>query len=97
MNLTVIPGKTQLLDIPSAAFQAGYTTRQFRRIIEEDGIPVLKIGQKNFIIARDLDAWSSTSGEARFEQCLKQLDRLLQEAAMHKPEPCTLPSFEDEE
>jgi hypothetical protein len=95
MNLTVIPGKTQLLDIPSAAFQAGYTTRQFRRIIEEDSIPVLKIGQKNFIIARDLDSWNATLGEARFEQCIKQLDRLLQEAAMHTPEP--LPSFEDEE
>jgi hypothetical protein len=95
MNLTLIPGKTQLLDIPSAAFQAGYTTRQFRRIIEEDGIPVLKIGQKYFIIARDLDTWNSTLGEARFEQCIKQLDRLLQEAAMHQPEP--LPSFEDEE
>jgi hypothetical protein len=95
MNLQVIPGRTQLLDIPSAALQAGYTTRDFRKIIKEDGIPMLTIGQKNFIIARDFEQWNSTHGEARFNECIKQLDRLLQEAAMHQPE--SLASFFDDE
>jgi hypothetical protein len=69
--------KRHLLDIPSAAFQAGYSLRHFRRIIEEDHIPVMQIGQKQFVTVADLETWKSTYGEARFDQCLKQLDRLL--------------------
>jgi hypothetical protein len=67
----------QLLDIPSAAFQAGYSPRHFRRIIEEDHIPVKLIGQRYFITVADLETWKSTHGEARLEECLKQLDRWL--------------------
>ncbi len=69
--------KRHLLDIPSAAFRAGYSLRDFRRIIEEDHIPVMQIAQKQFITVTDLEAWKSTYGEARLDQCLKQLDRLL--------------------
>src|SRR5437867_2137818 len=69
----------RLLDIASAAFQAGYSSRHFRRIIEEDHIPVMQVGQKYFITARDLETWKSTRGEARLEQCLQQLDRWLTE------------------
>ena len=65
----------QLLDIPSAAFQAGYSPRHFRRIIEEDRIPLTLIGQKHFITMADLETWKSTRGEARLEECLKQLDK----------------------
>src|SRR5262245_26186700 len=64
----------KFLDIPSAAYQAGYSTRQFRRIIEEDQIPVMQIGRKFFIVAQDLEDWKATRGEARFQQALKQLD-----------------------
>ena len=67
----------QLLDIPSAAFQAGYSSRHFRRIIEEDHIPVIQIGQKYFVSASALETWKSTHGEARLEQCFQQLDRWL--------------------
>ena len=77
----------RLLDIPSAAFQAGYSLRHFRRIIEEDHIPVMKVGQKYFITAKDLETWKSTHGEARFEQCLKQLDRWLTEDFRRTAEP----------
>ena len=63
-----------VLDISSAAFQAGYSPRHFRRVIEEDHIPVIRIGQKYFITVADLETWKSTHGEARLEQCLKQLD-----------------------
>jgi hypothetical protein len=79
MNPQVVQRKTQknVLDIPSAAFQAGYSPRDFRRIIEEDHIPVKLIGQKYFITVADLEAWKSTYGEARLEECLKQLDKWL--------------------
>ena len=76
-----------LLDIPSAAFQAGYSLRHFRRIIEEDHIPVMQVGQKYYIAAGDLKVWKSTQGEARFEQCLQQLDRWLTEDLRRTPEP----------
>jgi hypothetical protein len=71
--------QTHLLDITSAAFHAGYSLRHFRRIIEEDHIPVILIGQKYFITLADLETWKSTRGEARLEECLKQLDRWLKE------------------
>jgi excisionase family DNA binding protein len=45
------------LNIPSAAKMAGYSSRHFRRIIEENRIPVLQIGRKIFILTRDLEAW----------------------------------------
>ena len=47
-------------DIPSAALQAGYSARHFRRIIEEEGIPVMRIGRKFFILGRDLENWRLT-------------------------------------
>ena len=96
MNLNVITRKTQtqLLDIPSAAYQAGYSTRHFRRIIEEDHIPVLRIGHKDFITANALNSWNALHGEARLEQCIKQLDRWLQEDGQRTQETV---SFEDED
>jgi hypothetical protein len=63
-----------LLDIPTAAFHAGYSPRHFRRIIEEDQIPTILIGQKYFVTVADLETWKSTHGEARLDECLKQLD-----------------------
>ena len=62
--------KTQknFLDIPTAAGEAGYSPRQFRRIIQKDRIPVMQIGHKYFIVARDLEAWKSSCGEARLQQ-----------------------------
>jgi hypothetical protein len=97
MSTEAIQRKTQnqFLDIPSAAYQAGYTTRDFRRIIREDRIPVVKIGQKDFVPAAALALWSSTRGEARLDESIKQLDRWLQEDARRSPEP--VPSFDDME
>jgi hypothetical protein len=48
-------------DIPSAAVVAGYTSRHFRRIIEEQGIPVMRIGRKFFILGRDFENWQSAN------------------------------------
>jgi hypothetical protein len=71
MKADAVQRKTQknFLDIPSAAYQAGYSPRHFRRIIEEDHIPVVLIGQKYFITVADLETWKSTHGEARLEEC----------------------------
>jgi hypothetical protein len=89
------PRTKMFLDIPTAAEMAGFSIRHFRRIIEEDRIPVLKIGPKDFITASALTSWNSTHGEARLEQCIKQLDGWLQEDLRRSPEP--VPSWDDEE
>src|SRR5215510_15581703 len=89
--------KTQrnFLDIPTAAFEAGYSPRHFRRIIEEDRIPVLQIGRKFFILSRDLEAWKSTKGEVRFQQTLQQLDGWIKRGAKNSVEP--IDDFQDED
>ena len=97
MRTNTLQRKTQrnFLDIPSAAYEAGYSTRHFRRIIEEDRIPVLQIGRKFFILSRDLEAWKSTKGEARFDQAIQQLDGWLKHSAKISTEPVY--DFEDED
>jgi hypothetical protein len=52
--------KKQFWNISDAAGHAGYSVRHFRRIIEQDGIPVLRIGRKFFILNADFIQWSST-------------------------------------
>lgn len=49
--------KRKFLDVPMAAEMAGYCIRHFRRIMEEENIPVMQIRHKQFILARDFDAW----------------------------------------
>ena len=97
MSTLTVQRKTQrnFLDIPSAAFQAGYSPRHFRRIIEEDRIPVMQIGRKFFIIARDLEEWKATRGEARFEQAIQQLDVWIKQDLRPSAEPAE--DFEDED
>jgi hypothetical protein len=97
MSTSTVQRKTQrnFLDIPSAAFQAGYSSRHFRRIIEEDHIPVMQIGRKFFIVARDLEEWKSTRGEARFQQAVQQLDVWIKQTVKESVEPAE--DFEDEE
>jgi hypothetical protein len=50
----------QFWNIRDAASRAGYSTRQFRRIIEQDEIPVMRIGHKFFILNADFEKWSSS-------------------------------------
>lgn len=89
MSTSTVQRKTQrnFLDIPSAAFQAGYSSPHFRRIIEEDHIPVMQIGRKFFIVARDLEAWKSTRGEARLQQSIQQLDVWIKQSVKESVEP----------
>ena len=89
MNTTTVQRKTQrdLLDIPTAAFQAGYSPRHFRKVIEEDSIPVMQIWRRLFISGRDLEAWKSTRGEARFQQALDQLEVWIKQDLRYLQEP----------
>ena len=98
MGANTIQRKTQrnFLDIPTAAYEAGYTLRHFRRIIEEDHIPVMQTGGKLVIVASDFEAWKSTKGEARFEQTIQQLDRWVKEGTRTPAEP-VLPDWDDED
>jgi hypothetical protein len=53
------------LDIPTAAELAGFSIRHFRRIIEEDRIPIVQIGRKFFILGRDFSDWETTKKQKR--------------------------------
>jgi len=53
------PRTKMFLDIPTAAEMAGFSIRHFRRIIEEDSIPIVQIGRKFFILGRDFQSWES--------------------------------------
>lgn len=56
---------TTFLDIETAAQLAGFSSRHFRRIIEEDGIPVIRIRGKFFIVSRDFNRWKTLRNEKR--------------------------------
>ena len=57
---TAQPRTKMFLDIPTAAEMAGFSIRHFRRIIEEDNIPIVQIGRKFFILGRDFSSWESS-------------------------------------
>jgi hypothetical protein len=57
---TTQPRVKMFLDIPTAAEMAGFSLRHFRRIIEEDRIPIVQIGRKFFILGRDFMNWQSS-------------------------------------
>ena len=52
--------KKMFLDIPNAAELAGFSIRHFRRIVHEDGLPIMQIGRKFFILSRDFEDWEKT-------------------------------------
>src|SRR6185503_4021420 len=81
MGANTVHRKAQknFLDIPTAALEAGYSPRHFRRIIEEEGIPVLQIGRKFFIVTRDFEAWKSSRAENKPHQSSQQVDGWIKE------------------
>ena len=54
------PRTKMFLDIPTAAGMAGFSLRQFRRIIEADRIPIAQFGRKFFILGRDFMSWQTS-------------------------------------
>jgi hypothetical protein len=81
MSVHTIERRTRgnCLDIEGAASKVGYSPRHFRRIIEEDGVPIMQIGRKSYIMRQDLEAWKSTRGRVRLEQSIHQVDGWLQQ------------------
>jgi len=69
MQTQAVAGSTQkiktFLDIPTAAEMAGFSIRHFRRIIEEDQIPIVQIGRKFFILGRDFTSWECSKRTKR--------------------------------
>lgn len=59
------------LDVPTAARMAGFSIRHFRRIIEEDDIPIMQIGRKFFIVAARFEEWQESQGQKRVGACLQ--------------------------
>ena len=59
------PRVKMFLDIPTAAEMAGFSIRHFRRIIEEDRIPIVQIGRKFFILGREFSNWESGKKQKR--------------------------------
>ena len=57
---TEVPQRPKtFMDIPTAAGMAGFSLRHFRRIIEEDHIPIVQIGRKFFILGREYSKWET--------------------------------------
>ena len=61
-SVTSVPVLKLFMDIPTAAKLAGFSIRHFRRIIEEDGIPIVQIGRKFFILGREFESWEARKG-----------------------------------
>ena len=62
------PRTKMFLDIPTAAEMAGFSLRHFRRIIEEDSIPIVQIGRKFFILGRDFTSWQENKEGKKVRQ-----------------------------
>ncbi len=63
--------KRTFMDVPTAARLAGFSIRHFRRIIEEDEIPIMQIGRKFFIVAARFEEWQANAGQKRPGSCLQ--------------------------
>jgi hypothetical protein len=64
MLKSVSPRTKTFLTIPEAAEMAGFSSRHFRRIIENERIPVMQIRQKCFILGRDFQSWKAMKAHA---------------------------------
>ena len=68
----VSPVRTRIfLDVSTAARLAGFSIRHFRRIIEEDEIPIMQVGRKFFTVASNFEAWKASQGQKRVGTCLQ--------------------------
>jgi hypothetical protein len=65
--------KRVFLNIPHAAELAGFSTRHFRRIIEEERIRTLQIGRKFFILGADFERWQSAAKQSAAVRGFREL------------------------
>ena len=59
------PMTRTFLDIPAAAETAGISERQFRRLIYEGEIKVMRIRRKQFVLTSVLKGWMETRNQKR--------------------------------
>jgi len=64
---TESPRIKMFLTIPEAAERAGFSSRHFRRIIEDSRIPLIRIRQKVFILNRDFQSWKARQPKVDFQ------------------------------
>ena len=51
------------LDLSTAASMAGFSSRHFRRIVEEEKIRTMRVGRKFFVLGSDFNSWNSTRAQ----------------------------------
>ena len=51
------------LDLSTASSLAGFSSRHFRRIIEEEKIRTMRVGRKFFVLGADFNNWISTQAQ----------------------------------
>ncbi len=51
------------LDLSTASSLAGFSSRHFRRIIEEEKIRTMSVGRKFFVLGSDFERWNSTRAQ----------------------------------
>ncbi len=64
LNQTNDSGNNKMfLDLSTASSLAGFSSRHFRRIIEEEKIRTMRIGGKFFVLGSDFNSWQSTRAQ----------------------------------
>jgi hypothetical protein len=59
LNETQANGNRLFLDLSTASSLAGFSSRHFRRIIEEEKIRTMRVGRKFFVLGSDFHSWKS--------------------------------------
>ena len=59
LNDTQNSQERMFLDLSTAASLAGFSSRHFRRIIEEEKIRTMRVGRKFFVLGSDFNSWKS--------------------------------------
>ena len=59
LNQTQTNGNSLFLNLSKASALAGFSSRHFRRIIEEEKIRTLRVGRKFFVLSSDFHNWKS--------------------------------------
>ncbi len=63
LNSTRETSNKLFLDLSTAASLAGFSSRHFRRIIEEDKIRTMRVGRKFFVLGSDFNSWQAAKAQ----------------------------------
>jgi excisionase family DNA binding protein len=56
----IVRAMNAIVGIETAARMSGLSVRHFRRLIDEDGLRVIRIGRRLFIVSADLSHWAKS-------------------------------------